>query len=165
MYDFNDLRGPLPKCTPKQNSILDIISQPCFSIFHSLVKTARMEGVLGAPQADFTIFVASDDNLRKRYTDGFFINIDQDTATRIIRGSILYNRLPMDILTVTPLGYYYTYDRSTRLLIKTNGCGEVRVNGLKIIEGDISCVNGIIHILDDFIIPNRGNMMERPIQI
>ena len=154
MFDFTDLRGPYPKREPCKNSLLGIITNnPDFKKFNFMVRRAGLEEFLNSPQANFTIFVPSDKAL-DFISEDLFTNMDILTARRIVKTSMLYERIPAKILEDSPAAYYYTTDTTNRLFI-TNLSGITYINNnIKLIEKDILLDNGIIHVIDNLIIPH-----------
>ena len=76
------------------------------------------------------------------------------TARRIVKTSMLYERIPAKILEDSPAAYYYTTDTTNRLFI-TNLTGVTYINNnIKIIQKDVLSSNGIIHVIDNLIIPH-----------
>ena len=106
-------------------------------------------------QANFTIFIPSNNELLKHLTQNYFINMDPTTAWSIVKSSILKYRLPSEILEDSPSSFFYTYDDcSTRLFI-TNISGKTYINNsIIVIKKDILANNGSIHIIDGLIVPH-----------
>jgi len=154
MFNMTDKRGQLPITKPCPGTLLDIIEKnPDFSKFRYLVKLAAQEDVLNAPQANFTIFVPSDKSL-KNINDNVFINMDTTSAWYIVKSCMVKNKIPSEILEDSPAAYYYTLSEGNRLFI-TNISGITYLNNsIKVIQKDIMCTNGIIHIIDGLFIPN-----------
>ena len=154
MFDFTDLRGPLPKKIPCKNSILGFLnSNPDYSIFLYLVKLSNQEGFLDNLQAQFTLFLQTNSSLQS-INRNIFVNMDQGTAYSIVRSSLLKYRIPSEVLEDSPQAYYYTMSEENRLMI-TNISGNTYINGnVKIIKKDILCTNGLIHVTDGLFIPN-----------
>ena len=90
MYDFVDLRKKIVEnCSFKTNTLMGIIgNNPDFTIFSSIVDKARYGGKLSEEQADYTIFVPSDTELRKKYSKKYLDNIEDDTARKILAFSM-----------------------------------------------------------------------------
>ena len=154
MFDMTDKRGVLPITKPYPGTLLDTIqSNPDFSKFNYLIKLASQEEVLNCIQANFTMFIPSDESLKKTFDDNIFINMDPTTAWYIVKSSMIKNKLPSEILEDSPAAYYYTMSESNRLFI-TNISGITYINNsIKVIRKDIMSTNGIIHVIDNLIIP------------
>jgi len=155
MFDMTDKRGILPITKPYPGTLLGTIqSNPDFSKFNYLVKLAAQEEILNCIQANFTIFVPSDQSLKKNFDDNVFINMDPTTAWYIVKSCMIKNKLPSEILEDSPAAYYYTMSEGNRLFI-TNISGITYINNfIKVIHKDVMCTNGIIHVIDGLFIPN-----------
>jgi len=167
MFNIPDLRGPLPIKLSSPNTLLNIIQlHPDFQKFYHLIKLANLENILNDIQADFTMFVSSDKALSRIIGDDIFTNMDILTARAILRSSMLNNRISSEVFKDSPCAYYNTVDQANRLCI-TNVNGETYINNTakvnninknlgknaKVIYKDIVATNGIIHVIDNLIIP------------
>lgn len=153
MFNMTDRRGNLPVEKPCPGSLLDKIQNtPDFSKFSYIVELSNFKSILNAPQANFTLFVPSD-NALKNISDNVFINMDSTTAWYLIKSSIIKNKIPSEILEDSPAAYFYTLSECNRLFI-TNVSGTTYIDdNIKIIKKDILCTNGIIHVIDGLIYP------------
>jgi uncharacterized surface protein with fasciclin (FAS1) repeats len=153
MFNMTDRRGNLPLEKPTPGSLLDKIQNtPDFSKFSYMVELSNFKGILNAPQANFTLFVPSD-NALKNINDNVFINMDSTTAWYLVKTSIIKNRIPSEILEDSPAAYFYTLSECNRLFI-TNISGTTYIDdNIRIIKKDILCTNGIIHVIDGLIYP------------
>ena len=113
-----------------------------------------MDNILDNLQADFTLFIPSDTELKYRnIQEDFYVNMDQGTARHIVLSSLLDARIPSEILKDSPATYFITKDPPNRLFI-TNINEKTRINNLfNVIHYDIVCNNGIIHVVDGMINP------------
>lgn len=155
MFDFTDLRGKLPEKKYQKGSIMYLIdNHPDFSKFCYIIKVAGMDNILDNMQANFTLFVPSDTDLKyRKIPENFYVDMDQGTARHIVLSSLLDNRIPSEIIKDSPAAYFITKDPPNRLFI-TNINDKSRINNLfNIIHFDIICVNGIIHVVDGMVKP------------
>ena len=152
MFDIKDFNGPLPHYYYHKNSMSDIIScKPEFSKFRYILEKAKLDGIYNDPQSDYTIFVPTDNSIR--HLDDILDNLDYYTARNIIRGSTLNRKITSPILEDSRASYFITIDPTNRLLI-TNVNGDTYINNtIKIIQKDILCTNGVIHVIDNLILP------------
>ena len=149
-YDFNDIRGSLPKRCYNKNSIMSIIStHPDFTKFKYIIKLAKYDTILDDPQANFTLFIPSDSEITK-----FDVTpLDVGDARNIVRASMLNSRLPSEVLTDSPMNYYDTLSRQNRLLI-TNINSVTRLNNtISVLLFDILATNGMIHVTNNMLTP------------
>lgn len=153
MFDFNDLHGNLPKKKYNKDSISDIINRtPRFSFFNQILKTSLYDNIYDDPQANFTIFIVSNDTL-KNNVNTIFSELDILTARYIIKGSTLERKIPVEILKTSPAAYYTTGTKHSRLLITNDNKNVYIDNNATIVESNIIASNGIIHVIDKLIYP------------
>lgn len=148
MWDFTDLRGPTPKGEYCPNSLMEIINKnPDFTKFSYMVKLANLEAILSEAQADFTLFIPSD-NAIKDVSDSVFMNMDDATARHIVKSSMLDHKLSADVIKDSPASYFMTKDPPNRLFI-TNISGNTYINNdINVIKFNVMASNGIIHVID-----------------
>jgi uncharacterized surface protein with fasciclin (FAS1) repeats len=131
-----------------------IENHPDFSKFRYIIKLAVMDNLLDNLQANFTLFVPSDSDLKYRnIPEDFYVNMDQGTARHIVLSSLLDNRVPSELIKDSPAMYFITNDPPNRLFM-TNINNKTRINNaFNIVHFDIVCTNGIIHVVDGMINP------------
>jgi uncharacterized surface protein with fasciclin (FAS1) repeats len=79
--------------------------------------------------------------------------MDVSFARHIIKTSMLNKKIPSELLEDSPFSFFNTNDPFNKLLI-SNINGETFINNnIKIIQKDIIATNGIIHIIDNLILP------------
>jgi uncharacterized surface protein with fasciclin (FAS1) repeats len=156
MYDFVDLRDETHSIgyIGNNNTIMGIIeNNPDFTIFSGIVKKAGYIGKLMDPQSDFTVFVASDYELKKRYTKEFIETIDKGMSIKILDYSMMNRKIDQYLLQSSPVTILPTLDRSNSMHIDTI-CGITKLsNNTKIIHFNHPSDNGIIHVIDNLLIP------------
>jgi len=160
MWDFTDLRSKKDPvlCVDSDSIYAYLRSNPKFSRFRSIVDRAQMASFLGEMQSNCTLFVPSNDSLKHIPSD-FFDTMDTGQARSIVASSTLPRKLAKDLLTSSPVAYYYTKYPSMRMYV-TNISGETILNGcVKVIEFDHILGNGFVHIVDGLIIPNEDHFM------
>ena len=155
MWDKGDLR-PCPYKKKKEfcpHSLMGAInSHPDFTKFNYLVKLARLENVLDNSQANFTLFIPSD-NALQGINENIFSNMDDATARHIVKSSMLDYRYPSEIIENSPAIYYNTKDHPNRLFV-SNISGRTYINNdINVIHKDMITSNGIIHVIDKLIQP------------
>jgi uncharacterized surface protein with fasciclin (FAS1) repeats len=156
MYDFVDLQSSKkrPKCPFDDNTIMGIIENNSdFTIFAGIVKKARYDGKLMDKQADFTIFVPSDAELKKRYSKEFLDKIDDGMARKIMAFSMMNRKIDKDLLQSSPVTILPTLDRSNSMHINTICCITRLQNDIKVIHFNHPVDNGIVHVIDGLLIP------------
>ena len=153
MWDMTDLRVPKQELRYCHGSLMDIVSKnPDFTKFSYMAKLANMQNIFADKQANFTLFVPSDNSIRS-LGDGVFMNMDQSTARNIIKGSMLNRRITSDILEDSPASYFLTTQPPNRLFV-TNISNHTYINNdVNVINKNIQATNGIIHVVDKLIWP------------
>jgi len=153
MFDIPDLRGPLPVVKETQGSLYYLIANhPDFNKFKYMLKLAMLDGIYDDCQADFTIFVPSDDALAN-IPEEVFTNMDIATARHIILASTLNRKITSDILEDSRAMYFLTKDPPNRLLITNVGNRTYIDRDINIIHKDMIATNGVIHVIDALIKP------------
>ena len=158
MYDFVDLNKKTPTtCSFDDNTMMGIIANNSdFTIFAGIVKKARYYGKLMDKQADFTLFVPSDAELKKRYSKEFIDKIDDGMARQILAFSMMNRKIDQDLIQSSPVTILPTLDRSNSMHLNTI-CGITRLpNDTKVIHFNHPADNGIVHIIDGLLIPDNS---------
>ncbi len=124
-----------------------------FSIFRHIVATARMEGLLNDPSADFTLFLPSDAALLEKYAMDVFRNIDQSSAEKIVNYSLLLRKVPYKNIESSSCLKLNTRIRGQDLYAKTDNNGTILNGKIKVIRPDYIVNNAIVHITNDMCKP------------
>jgi hypothetical protein len=153
MYEFSDLRGQEIR-KYNANSISGyIMSKPEFSLFALILEKSGLSSFYDNIQEDATLFIVSDANLEE-YRDRIR-SLDRQNAMNIIKKSTLDKRIPLELLRAMYTGIYPTKGKYHTLLIECEySSGKIKIDRYStVIEGNIECGNGLIHIVDKMIIP------------
>ena len=129
MFDF---ASPHPNCIHleryRKNSLYGkIVESPSFSIFKRIVTLAGMNKILDDEQANFTIFIPSDDELLKHYDVNVFANMDRGTALSVVKSSMVDKRIPSELLQYSPISYLFTTYPPNKIYV-TNVNGDTTLN-------------------------------------
>ncbi len=129
-----------------ENSLLYIIqNRPDLSLFLYLIELADLQHIFNDIQANFTVFVFNNINIDNKLISKF----DKHTALSIVRACVIPTRICSEIYIDSPISHYYSIDKTNRLTI-TNISGISYVNNNAIIvQQDLLCNNGIIHVIDN----------------
>jgi len=160
MYSFVDYRSKTcPQIRVNKGSIYDLlISNPKFSRFAQIVERARMSAQLNESEANFTIFIPTNDYL-SHLPEDFFQTMDDGLARQILKASSLDNKIDKDLLTSSPCSYFITKNPKMRLYV-TNIDGVLRINNcLGIVKYDINLTNGMVHVVSGLIVPSEDHFM------
>jgi hypothetical protein len=131
------------------NSITGFLDNPLFSKFKTILTNSSLEEIYADEQANFTLFVVPDTSL----TEFDFKGINEGTAKKIMRLSTLNYKITIDVLQTSET--LLLYPHIGRILIQNNLPGQINVigqSGEASVIGSISLSNGIIHIINNFII-------------
>jgi uncharacterized surface protein with fasciclin (FAS1) repeats len=114
------------------------------SDFLKLVNKADLIKLLNNNQAHFTLFLP-------RIVDN---TIDINDSKQIVNCAIIPRLIDSKILKSTPVSYFNTRNLTMRMFVH-NLEDEIIINcASKILKPDICCTNGIIHIIDNILLPN-----------
>ncbi len=156
MFNISDLRSckTLEKTYAPSNSLLGVIQfHPDFTKFKYMVELSGMDNIFGDSQANFTLFVPSDQELAG-LEESIFKNMDKAQARHIIKASTLERKIPSELLESSPSSYFLTRSEPNKLFI-TNISGRTYINNsINVIHKDWETDNGIIHVVDKLIFPN-----------
>ena len=158
MYDFPDFRSDsrIP-CSYPEDSLMEIInSNTDFTIFSGLLKKAKYDVKLSDKQANFTIFVPSDEQLKKKYSNKYLHNIDIGLAHEIINASMMNRKIDQNLLQSSPVSKFPTVNRSRINVNTVNGVTMIQ-NYNKVIHWNHLATNGLIHVVDGLIIPENSS--------
>jgi uncharacterized surface protein with fasciclin (FAS1) repeats len=155
MYDFVDLRKKNQTICPiGSNTLMGIIeNNQDFTIFSGIVKKARYICKLMDPEEDFTIFVPSDFELKKRHSKEFLDNIDISMAKNIVNFSMMNRKIDKYLIQSSPVTILPTLDRSNSMHITTTYGITLLSNDIKVIHFNHPSDNGILHVVDNLLIP------------
>lgn len=158
MYNLPDLRSKTKQdCQFPDNSLMGIInSNSDFTIFSQIVKKAKYESKLSDKQADFTIFVPSDTQLKQQYSKQFLDNIDIGFAQQILKFSMMNRKLDKGLLQSSPASTFPTIDRSNLMTISTVSEKTMLPNCTTVIHWNYPASNGLIHVIDNLLIPDNS---------
>lgn len=151
--------GKDPEMCINKGSIYDYINRtPKFSRFQKIVDTAKRMGFLNDEQATCTVFIPSNDYLG-HIPENFFDTMDDGLAREILAASTLPKIIAADLLTSSPVCYLYTKNPKMRMYV-TNISSRTKLNNCAtVVQYDIWCNNGIIHLIDNLIEPSQDHFM------
>jgi uncharacterized surface protein with fasciclin (FAS1) repeats len=151
MFDFVDLRGNSSCEEDNNNSLMGVINiNPNFSKFKYIVERARMNTTLSDPQSDFTLFIPLDNFISRLEIEGMDISM----ARNIVKSAMLDRKITSELLEDSNSSYFFTKSKSNNLFINNmNGITYINED-IRIIQKDIITDNGIIHVIDNIILPS-----------
>ena len=154
MYDKPDLNAPIAGYSYKKGSILGyILQRPEFSNFAHIIFTAKLESLFDDIQSNLTLFIPHNDLIRN-LTYNEIMNLDLMTARNIVEFSCMNRRITSDLLSNSPIAYFVTRNSTNKILVETVR-GQTYLNGCaKLLEANIKMNNGVIHIINNVLIPS-----------
>lgn len=163
MYDFLDINPPscrngkdvLSVKVDEDTLFGFLVKNPQFSKMAEIVIKSKMELLLSQKQSDFTFFITPNERLE----DVNVKFIDVGLAKQIVKMSLLDNRIPMRVLRESPCRYLYTKNEEQRLFVTCLYDEVVINNNAKVIMSDKNVSNGIIHVVNNLLIPNNNTYM------
>lgn len=135
-----------------------------FGIFLYLLKIAKLDGLANQSQFKATLFACPDSILRNQFGgDDFFMNLDRDSALKIITFHILPYKVNMETLRKQTLSILKTKNETSLLTLINNGYdtplflnGPTHpsvLNKAHIISDEFILENGIIYVIDSCLLP------------
>lgn len=161
MTSFVDYNGKKPKTCTTKGSIYDFLyHNPNFSRFRGIVELCSMQGQLDDVQANFTLFIPSDNFLR-HLPESFFTRMDDGLAHQILKSSTMNRRINKELVMSSPCSYFNTIGKHpTTKMYVTNINGNTTINeSVRVVKYDIILNNGIIHVVDGLIMPDMEMCM------
>ena len=148
MFDIPDLRGCLPKKV-NEGTILDfLVKNKDTTMFYNLVILGKFEDLLNMKQANYTLFIPSDNAIFNKYGTNIFEKFDIGDARSYIKASTVDAKITSELLE--KYSHLYTIDKITRLNIWSRPPNQIVINDTaRVLKSDILATNGVIHIIDD----------------
>lgn len=159
MSDFTDYRGKPKKPCLTKGSISDYIYKHNeYSLFRGIIEKANMVGLLDDIEANCTLFVPQDKDL-KHTSKEWFNTMDDGLARQIVNASIVNRSIDKYLITSSPVSYFYTRNSQMRMYV-TNINRKTQINNCMIItKYDIKLTNGLIHEINGIIVPSDDHFM------
>jgi len=164
-YQFEKIRPlhnnePLKPCP---GTLWDFLVQNSkqFSIYKFLVSKADLEYDFNGIQFDSTVFVPSDTSLAKLWDMNVFMNMEKHQAMRMIKYNALSRKVKMRELTSSESMKLDTKIRGHLIYTNSDGKGLTMIgekNGgpVNVVNGDIIVNNALVHLTDNFLLPEMS---------
>jgi uncharacterized surface protein with fasciclin (FAS1) repeats len=164
-YSVDDLRYvPSPLQTYFPNSISGFLQRTNdFRIFLYLLKIAKLDGLANQSQFKSTLFVCPDSILKQQFGEDFFMNLDRDSALKIITFHILPYKVNMETFRKQKLTILKTKNESSLITLINNGDGfpiclngatsSISPNKAHIISNELALDNGMVYVIDTCLLP------------
>ena len=150
MYDFVDLRGPLPLPLESMNQgslLWHINNIQEISNFLDIINIAKVDKKLDDLSNSYTIFAG------KNGTFTFNESLQRGTASQIIQTNMMNRKIPIELLENSYSAEYPTLHRVSKIYTNIKD-GHLTLNGKVKITNQIMCENGILYITDGLLTPD-----------
>ena len=142
----------MSKC-PKEKDIFCTLS--CDGSFKNLTAALKAAGLAKTlcGKGPFTLF-APDDKAFDKHPKGFVSDLTKDPKR--LKAVLTYHVLPRTLSSseLANMRAAKTVEGDDVMLDSKNGV--VEVDGALVTKADIKCNNGVIHVIDDVLAPDRG---------
>ncbi|MAK60941.1 MAG: hypothetical protein CMK09_08180 [Ponticaulis sp.] len=126
-------------------------AEPDFSTFATLVKKAGLEDELKGP-GPMTIFAPTNDAFAALDKDTLMdLKSDEVRLEKVLKAHIVPEKVMMSDITDRKTEYETMGD--TMLILERDTAGKLSASNVAVSRGDIVAENGVIHVLDQVIIP------------
>ena len=141
--------------TAPAKSIIDmVIGAGNFTTFAAGIKAAGLTDALAA-KGPFTVFAPTDEAFKKLPSDAC-ANLFQDSAR--LKAVLNYHVVSGDLMARDmKSGDAMTLQGST--LTAAVSSSDVRVNGVRITQADLVATNGVVHAIDEVILPKNWQLL------
>ena len=159
-YDLADLK----RCPPKspsydQQSVMGFLSSnKNFKIFSYLLKIANADIIANQREFMSTLFVADDETLTKQLGESFFMNLDRNSALKLVNLHILPRVVTKNTMMGRRVAVLDTKNPQSQISMMNNR-GNISLISLNkkfnIISDEIRKNNGIVYVLDGLFVPEN----------
>jgi uncharacterized surface protein with fasciclin (FAS1) repeats len=160
MYTFTNSwvqTKPLSVCTIP-GSILDFVhTNENLSQFYEILKKSNMAFEFNDNPMKMTLFAVPNEYMPNN--PSFYQNMDRGTARQIITMLTMNKQISGSILVSCPSAYYSTLNKDQRLFVTNTRNGTTINNTANIINYDIVCKNGVVHILNKLLFPTDATFV------
>ncbi len=139
-------------CDAKKKDIVDTaVSAKAFGTLVAAVKAADLVETLKS-KGPFTVFAPSDDAF-KRLPNGTVESLLKPENRERLVAVLTYHVVPGRVMAKEVVGLSKAKTvQGSELAIKVKD-GTVMIDDAKVVKTDISCSNGVIHVIDSVILP------------
>lgn len=161
-YDLTDLKRYPPKNSSYDpNSVMGFLhSNGNFKIFSYLLKVANADIITSQREFMSTLFVADDETLTRQLGENFFMNLDRNSALKLINLHILPRVVTKNTMIGRRVAVLDTKNPQSQISMMNNR-GNISLISLNkkfdIISDEIRTNNGIVYVLNGMFIPENFN--------
>lgn len=160
MSSFVDYRGKtVQPCITKGSIYEYIYKNNNMTRIKQIIDHAKFIGQLNDEQADFTCFFPTDQFINEHFNHNYFDDMDDSLARGILNCSMVNRKIDRKLIMSSPVAYYITKNPQMRMYTTNINNQTILNNRAKIITYDLKFNNGIIHIIDNLLIPTDETFM------
>ncbi len=153
------LMGALPQTLAAENTIVDKAVEA--GSFQTLVKAVQAAGLVEtlSGEGPFTVFAPTDAAF-KALPEGTLESLLAADAKDKLTGVLTYHVVPGKVLAEQVVGLDGAQTINGQRLEISAGKDGVRVDGATVVQTDIECSNGVIHVIDAVLLPASQTIPE-----
>lgn len=142
---------------PATGTILDVADEAGFSTLVAAVKAAGLDGALDHPGDLYTVFAPTNEAFAALGDETIqALLADPDTLRNILLYHVIPGTVVDSVAAAELVGFDIQAGNGQSLMLSTNG-DSLFVNKATIIAADVKAVNGVIHVIDEVLLPPSHN--------
>jgi uncharacterized surface protein with fasciclin (FAS1) repeats/plastocyanin len=142
---------PVPTTAPVEKTIFDTaVADGRFTTLIAALQAAKLDGTLNSA-GSFTVFAPTDDAFKK-LPNGTVATLLKDPEGNL-KQILLYHVVSGNVMAKDAMDLTYAKTVQGDNITITSRNGTLMVNGAKVINADIKCSNGVIHVIDTVLMP------------
>lgn len=150
-------QGPMADPAPASDhhTIVDVAQK---AGFNTLVQAAKAAGLAETLQSDgpFTVFAPTDEAFAE-LPDGTLESLLQPENRDQLRSILTYHVVPGEVTADEVMGLEMAETvNGAAVDVATRG-GSVYINGAQVTKADVDASNGVIHVIDEVLMPPTGS--------
>lgn len=162
-YDLPDLRNTPERSekTYEKGMISHFLKERGYSIMLYLLQVSNMDTLANESQFNTTLMICDDKTMLEIYGEEFFMNLDRNTARRIVNIHSIPRIVTTQSLLQRRVAVLDTKDPQSQLSF-TNNRGVVTIISSRVsswcrLVEELKLKNGIVMVMDGFFIPENFN--------
>lgn len=142
-----------PVTEPVTGTILEVAEEAGFTTLVAAVKVAGLDGALGHPGDLYTVFAPTDEAFAALGSETIeALLADPDTLRDILLYHVLPGTVVDSVAAADLVGFDVQSGNGQSIKLSTRD-GALMVNEATIIAADVEAVNGVIHVIDQVLLP------------
>lgn len=159
-YELTDKKF-LPNKEPSYHSFSVsgfLKGNPNFKYFMYILETAQTNNLTNDQEYNTTLFICDDNTIRKMYGEEFIMNLDRNTARKLLNLHSLAKKIHKKTLLGRRVAVLDTKDPESEITFTNNRGDIILMSGntkRRIVSEEIEMENGLIYVLDGLLIPEN----------